>query len=306
MTIKTQEKKNVPIDHVNVFANMNARTDDDPAAVEALMQSIQETGLDHDITVIPDTNHDPDDRGGYFIVVAGFTRAKAINRLAQLGKWPADQLMTVTVLQATAAKDIYVRNLSENVVRRDLRSADLAKRLFELTEGLCSDPLSGGTVPKMSAQALADSLSKSVSFVRELIRAWRGSSEKVRKAWAAEEVATDQVRAWCTLSEEEQADKLAAFKRGERAAAKKAAETNGSGTHAEAEEGESEETETKPRKKKSDDDERKPPTKTEILEKVAKLAAKLDGGGLSKEEQTIARARWEALRWAAGEVRRLG
>jgi ParB-like chromosome segregation protein Spo0J len=298
MSVRATGKMNVPLSKLRIREGWNARTDDDdPEVLAALQASFVESGLVNDVSVV----EAPD---GLLDVVDGFTRARALLGMSVAGAWPADQLVTVTVVAFSAPEDPYLRNLAENVVRRDLRTADQARRFFELAEGGVLLDGEGKTLAPVSIPRLAESLGKSVGFVRELVRAWRGACAEVREAWRAEEVATDQVRAWCRLEDGVQRAKLAAWRQ-------KRPYGVSTVTHigpAEDDEGESsEETNGHAKGTGAGDGEReqKAPTRSIVLAKIAAYEKKLDGGGLKGEKLAVVRARWEALRWATGEIRSL-
>jgi hypothetical protein len=317
MTIIDQRIMNIPWTRVVLPANFNVRGDDvSEEELASLVESLGREGNINPISVEPEVNIDLSDteavaryladQRNTFHVTDGFGRARALQILAVKLGWADDHPVTVTCCVFRNRLDPYLRNLSENVERRGLRTADLAKRCFELTEGgILEDARGGGPLPdKLSAQALADRLGKSASFVRELVRGWRGACPELREAWRSETVAADQVRAWCSKGADKQRALLAAFLAGEAPVNGKA---NGHAVVA-SEDEEEDEGGAKGRAKKkakADKDDHKAPTRTAILEKVETYGKKLDEGKLSAGEKAVIRAKLDALRWAAGEIRRL-
>lgn len=298
MTVKKIEKRNILLTHLVLREGFNARSDDDdPIAVQALADLIDADGLIHDVSVVEDPK-----REGFYIVVSGSTRARALLHLAKTKPLPPDQEVTVSVVTSDPTS-LFVQNLTENVARRELRPADIAKRAFELTGGECKS-FDGQPLPPISVKLLSDRLGKSPSFVRELIRAWRGACPAVRKAWQKDEIVTDQVRNWCKLPEDEQKKALKRFLSGEEAEeAREAAEAEAA---EEAGESSSKSNGAKNGNGKHEEKEPKGPTRSEVLAKAEAFAEKLDKGEFTGEDKKVARAKWEALRWAAGDIRRLG
>lgn len=299
MSIRESRVLNVPWTALRLPKGFNARGDDlSPEAVATMAASIKSEGLVNH----PSAEPREEDGKTVYDVTDGFNRAAAILRMGVAENWPDDYLVTVTAVTYTKRLDPFVRNLVENVVRHDLRTADLAKRCYEIVDGALPDPRGGFVMEKMSVQKLADKLRKSPGFVRELVRAWRGASPKVRKAWREEQIATDQVRAWCRMPADEQEERLAAHLRGEKEAKEKVdPDLQGDGI---SDDGPSSDEDSG--KKTNGHAEAKAPSRAELVARADAIGAKLDSGKLKGEKKTLARGRWEALRWAAGEVRRLG
>lgn len=303
MSIRESRVLNVPWTALRLPKGFNARGDDlSPDDVAAMAASLKSEGLVNHPSVEP--RQEDGTFSTVYDVTDGFNRAAAILQIGKAEGWPSDHLVTVTAVTYTKRLDPFVRNLVENVVRHDLRTADLAKRCYEIVDGALPDPRGGFVTEKMSIQKLAEKLRKSPGFVRELVRAWRGACPKVRKAWREEQIATDQVRAWCRMTADEQEKRLAAHLRGEKEGAKEKVDPDMQGDGI-SDDGPSPD-EDSGDKKTNGHTEAKAPTRSELLAKAESLAGKLDSGKLKGEKKALARGRWEALRWAAGEVRRLG
>jgi ParB-like chromosome segregation protein Spo0J len=299
VTVKKIEKRNILLTNLILREGFNARTDDaDPVEVESLAASIDQGGLIHDISTVEDP-----ERPGFYFVVAGATRARALMHLAMVKNYPKELEVTVSVVTSDPTA-LFVQNLTENVVRRDLHPADLARRCAEMVDGDCVG-FDGKKIPAVTANFLGTQLRKSPAFIRELVRAWKGSCVEVRKAWRAGEIVTDQARAWCKLEAKEQKQKLKSW-RSEDDKVLGVGEHEPAAKDADADEEESSSKSVKNGNGKHEPAEYKGPTRSELLAKAEAFADKLDKGEFTGDDKKVARAKWEALRWAAGDLRRLG
>jgi ParB/RepB/Spo0J family partition protein len=111
----------VPLDSISATAVSNARLIDDPAAQEALTESIRERGILQPVVVAPMPG-----RPGMFSLVAGFRRHRAACTLG----W---NVIPATILPAGVSdKELLLINVAENGQRRNLSDFEMATRARQL------------------------------------------------------------------------------------------------------------------------------------------------------------------------------
>lgn len=87
--------------------------------------------------------------------------------------------------------------LTDNLLRSDLSSYEIAARLAQLAE------------QGLSGVAIANAISKSPTYVSRKLSAWRGAGVDLRSAWEAGELTDDQVQQLAELPHDMQAKALA-------------------------------------------------------------------------------------------------
>lgn len=307
MAVQATNKLNVLFSQIRLPKGFNVRGDELPEEErKQIERSFDKHGLIHDCSV--EEHQEEYGEAGktrtVYLVTEGFGRmGTLLHKWAEAGK-PKDWTVTVTVVTYTSRLDPFMRNLAENMHRRKVLQADLAKRLWEMRNGLLKDPKGGFVEKKPTVKELAESLGLSKVFIRELVRGWDKAVPELRDAWRAEKVRADHVRAWCSMPDDAQRLRLEAHLRGEEQALGKAnGKASAKGEAGEGEEEEEDRSEVKPRKK--DEGEAKAPTRSEILARAEKLGADLDSGDYKGAALEARRAAHNALRWAAGELRSL-
>jgi len=166
------DTKSVVFSIIEIPEEENARTVME--RIDELAEEIHRDGLLQNLVV---SNGGKGDKT--YKLVAGFRRAAALKLL----KW-GDRLVPVTIVPAQGRA---IKNLVENIHRDDLRTADLAARLHDLSTGDYPRE-KGEEVIVYSKEDLAAQLGLSVSHVTNLIRAHANLTPSVRKEWQKHEL----------------------------------------------------------------------------------------------------------------------
>ena len=324
MAVTRTTKKNVRFGRIRLPKGFNIRGDELPEKErDVIIRSFEEHGVIHDASV----EEHVEDGETVYLVTEGFGRMGALLFMWEKQGKPEDWEVTVTVVEYSSRVDPFMRNLAENVHRRAVKQADLARRLWEMVNGMLRDPKGGFVKKKVTVAELAKKLQLSEGYVRDLVRAWDKSIPAVREAWRKEQIRTDHARAWASLPEPAQKLKLEATLRGEQTLApRKVSKTNGalpglskgSTTPRVDSDGSVEEegaaapiaassSETprgaEPRPRESRDEGPRPPSRSEMMTRIAMLEEDLDSGRFKGTALEARRAAWTALRWAVGDVR---
>lgn len=187
MTI-VNETKNVVFNIIFVPEEENARTVYE--GIEDLAADIKQHGLLQGLVV---TNGGSADKP--YRLVAGFRRAAALKLL----KW-GDKTVPVTIVESQGR---VIKNLIENIYRHDLRTADLAQRLFDLERGdYPREP--GEKVIEYTKEALSAQLGLSISHVTNLIRAHAHLADDVKKVWQKQDLPQNLVFKMAALTTKEE------------------------------------------------------------------------------------------------------
>lgn len=166
-TAIVNETKNVAFNIIDVPEDENARSVME--GIDELAAEIERDGLLQNLVV---SNGGKGEKT--YRLVAGFRRAAALKML----KWGA-KTVPVTVVPAQGRA---IKNLTENIHRKDLSTADLAQRLHDLESGdYPRDP--DEEVIVYTKESLAEQLGLSVSHITNLIRAHVNLADSARKEW---------------------------------------------------------------------------------------------------------------------------
>lgn len=285
------ESRDVPLSAIKLPKGFNLREEIDLEGEEMikLSLSIQKAGLITPLIVQENGSKES------FQLVCGFRRYAAMKSLGIRGTVP------VRVLAFDAAADAVIMNIVENTQRKDVHSADLACRLFELDRGtypgvaIAADGSGALPVPR---EIICERTGLTSAYVGNLIRAWGRLVEKVRREWRKKDIPTDIVIRWGKLkTEEEQIAALEEWKSqiAEVAARKAAGEKNvkAAGRSPEDSEGSEEAAENAPKKRKV------------IAEHLEKFMDRRESEKLSARDLDIVDAKIATLRWVMGETKRL-
>lgn len=280
----------IPLNKIKLpDGDFNVREEVTDKEVESLALSIKEQGLLNPLIVEAVEGSDT------YVLTSGFRRHKALLSLKIKGTVP------VTVRKFDSAADATLVNLVENVERKDVRTADLAKRLYEMDAGeypgasTIKDPVEGIDVYEgvgIDRKVICARTGLSKSYVGNLIRCWGALCDEVKAGWRKLDIPSDEVIAWAKLDTEE--EQIAAFEAWKAAAeAKKVKKAKRAAGEATDEDGEGAAPKG-PRKRK------------EISTMLAKFREKLESGpALKGVELEVANAKIDTLRWALGEIKRL-
>lgn len=285
-------RRHVEMSRIVVPVGWNVRTGELTAAerkeeeerIASLADSIRENGLWNPPCAVEAV--DPESGETRYGLTAGYRRWRALTEVLRV-----KGTIELTIQTFRKAYGPALMNVAENTQRLDVRSADLAKRLYELAVG--EYPVVDATrkdhYEAVPIAEIAEATGKSPSYVRSLVRAWKHGSLVLREAWRLHDVPTDLVCAWARLAEDEQMVKLGAWMK-----KREAAEAS---------------QERVSRKEESDDEDDakpRPPSPTTILRKLDEFREKLkDGPVLKGREVDVAEARIETLEWALGERKRI-
>jgi ParB/RepB/Spo0J family partition protein len=188
MSTIVNETKNVEFNRIHVPEEENARTVYE--GIEDLATDIKQHGLLQGLVV---TNGGSGDKP--YRLVAGFRRAAALKLL----KW-GDKTVPVTIVEAQGR---VIKNLIENIHRNDLRTADLAQRLFDLERGDYPRE-KGEEVIKYTKDELSAQLGLSISHVTNLIRAHANLADDVKKVWQKNDLPQNLVFKMAALTTKEE------------------------------------------------------------------------------------------------------
>lgn len=164
----------------------NVRSRYDASYIQELAESIDKLGQKTPITVRCDVKPDGT---VYYPIISGFCRYTA---MASLGWDKKNRDVKVVVETVETLEDVitsYISNIAENTARKNVDSYDLAKRFHDLDIGIPM-PLPKnaveGQVPeliKVERKTISERTALSVSYVNNLIRAYKNCAPAVRKAW---------------------------------------------------------------------------------------------------------------------------
>lgn len=289
MSTPSVEARDVAISSIKPRKGFNLREEIDLEGkeIEDLGASIKADGLLVPLIV-------EETEAGQYEIVSGHRRYAAIRKVGLRGTVP------VRVVQLAAREDAILMNIAENTIRKDVHSADLARRLYELEQGtypgVAIDVDGNGALPiERGVICLRTGLSN--GYVGNLIRAWSKLVDKIRREWRKRDIPTDVVIKWGKLkTEEEQVAALEAWKEEIAAAeARKAAglKREKASSKGDADGGEEPSEEAGPKKRKI------------IAEHLEKFTARRESEVLSARDLEIADAKISTLRWVLGETKRL-
>lgn len=190
MSTIINETKNVPFNTIEAPVDENVRQGE-LEDIEGLAALIKDQGLLQNLVV---TNGGKGDKP--YRVVAGFRRYAALKLL----KW-GDKMVPITIV---APQGRAIKNLIENIGRQDVKTADLAQRLYDLERGEYPRE-KGEEARKYTKEELAAELGLSISHVTNLIRAHANLADSVKKAWQKHDLPQNLVfkAAGMTVKEEQ-------------------------------------------------------------------------------------------------------
>lgn len=287
-TLIAVESRDVNLSAIKFPKGFNIRDEIDLESeeIERLGTSILKSGLISPLIVKPSGNGSGSSET--FDLVAGFRRLAAMKAKGVRGTVP------VRVLAFETAADAVLMNITENE-KEKVHSADLARRLYQLEEGVypgvAVDKDGNGAIPVPRAM-ICERTGLTSGYVGNLIRAWKNLAEQVRREWRKRDIPTDIVIKWGKLKTEE--EQVAAFEKW-KAEATAAAARKAAGLKREkkarvsSEEGESEG--PKPRK-----------AITGLLEK---FVARRESEHLPARDLEVVDAKISTLRWVLGDLKRL-
>jgi hypothetical protein len=250
--------------------------------------SIQKAGLITPLIVQENGGKDS------YHLVCGFRRYAAMKSLGIRGTVP------VRILTFEAAADAVIMNIVENTQRKDVHSADLACRLWELDKGVypgvAIDADGKGAIP-IDRAIICERTGLTSGYVGNLIRAWSNLVERMRREWRKRDIPTDVVVKWGKLkTEEEQVAALEAWK--EDVAAAAARKANGEKKASKKTKGDGGDDE-------DEGDDKAPKKRKVIVEHLAKFTERREAEKLSARDLEIVDAKIATLRWVVGETKRL-
>lgn len=308
-----QDNVTIPFSMIEIDLEFNGREEYED--IPELMKSIEAHGLITPLTVMKN--------GGTKVkLVSGYRRYMALQKLA----W-GDKPVKVTFGTYETDSALYLANIVENMGRKDLKNAELARCCYDLAYGTyipIIHPLAEGaekTVgPKLSRKEIARHIGKSEGHVNNLIRAHENLAPQVRKIWAKLDIPLTKAIDWASYTktemddatgkkmvvpdEEKQLAVLGEWQlRQEEAAAasddgeeKKKAKKKKKATAEEAEEETAEASE-------EEEGEANPPTKRMIKEQMESLEAKFEK--FEGDKLAILKAKHKTLRWVLGLIDKL-
>lgn len=283
---KGKEIIDILLSHIHEPEDFNVRQQYDEDAIERLGASIESQGLNEPLPVVAHPAKE-----GHYLLAGAFTRYRALKARGLRGTVPC------IVHRFKQPWGAAVLNMTGNTSVTALHPADLAKRLYELEAG--TYPTLDGSAPvPLERKAICEAVGLGTSYVGNLIRAWKRLAEPIRVEWAArrgkDAITTDEVIGWAKLKE---AGQIEAFEGwlAEQEARKKRKEAGEKGKQG------------KKRGGKDDETKAVPVTRGELRKKLDAFRDKIENGpALKGHELARAEAKVEALRWAAGELTRLG
>ncbi len=166
-------------------SELNVRTNaEDAEATGALEASIARVGLMLPLLVHPAGPDAPTPWG----VLAGGRRLRAIGRLIETGRLPADWPIAATVVDGVPNAEITEMSLGENLLRRDLRP-------YEVHAAIAHAVAQGDSV-----EAIAENLGQEKDWVRRQLRLGKLAAP-IFDAYAAGELSFEQASAYAATED---------------------------------------------------------------------------------------------------------
>jgi ParB/RepB/Spo0J family partition protein len=175
-----------PIEEIEVasisteFPNIRQNTGSEHA-LAALADDIAKTGLSHPLRVIAaETGH---------MLIEGHRRLAAVKRLG----WK--KVKATIIPPATTAKELHFMNAAENIKREQLTDYELAAHASFMLE----------TFPEMARDEYAQRIGKSLSYITNLVRYYRGLPSDILDDWKQQHPLLSQnlMRKYVLMEEEE-------------------------------------------------------------------------------------------------------
>ena len=295
----------VPFSSIEIDLDFNAREEYED--IPELVKSIEAHGLITPLTVMKN--------GGTKVkLLSGYRRYMALQKLG----W-GDKPVKVTFGDHATDSALYLANIVENMCRKDLKNAELARCCYDLAYGTyvpIINPLVEGAEKtvgeKLSRKEIARHIGKTEGHVNNLIRAHENLAPSVRKIWQKLDIPLTKAIDWASYTkvevdedtgkkmvlpdEEKQLAVLGEWKeRQDQAAAE--AEDKPKKKKKKAGAAESEET---AEMSEEEEGEANPPTKRQIKEQMELLKEKFEK--FEGDKLAILKAKHKTLRWVLGQI----